>query len=193
MKSWIVAALLARSAVAGPIFLAEWYEFGFDPNHFPSVAGCQPADPSGVPCRAGTTPLLLDTPPWTFSSAGVLNLQITDAFLPGDRFSVYDFGVLIGSTPPVPVQLAMCGLDPNQCFTDPAFSHATFQLPPGSHSLTVTVQPAQLLGEGFFRVLAVPEPALSMLGGLTLLVFGGLARRRSRRTGADRRHGNGIA
>jgi hypothetical protein len=158
MKTLLAFFLLATLAEAGSITVGPWYEFGFDPNHQPTVAGCLPDDPTGVPCRAGIGSLNLDTPPWTFTASSPVTLSVTDAFLSGDSFSIFDFGALVGSTPVVPMG-ASCGLDPNVCFADPAFSHATFGLLPGPHSLTITVQPAQILGEGFLRVQAVPEPS----------------------------------
>jgi hypothetical protein len=142
-----------------PRLLGQWYEFGFDAVHLSAVIGCQPADPVGVPCRVGIGSLNLDAPPWTFTAPTPVNLSVTDAFLSGDNFTILDFGALVGSTPAVPLAGISCGFDPNVCLTDPAFSHATFLLPAGPHSLTMVVQPAQLLGEGFFRVQAVPEPS----------------------------------
>src|SRR5207249_3183248 len=88
-----------------------------------------------------------------------VSLSVTDSFLAGDSFTIFDFGALVGSTPTVSLSGISCGFDPNVCLTNPAFSHATFLLSAGPHSLTITVQPAQIQGEGFFRVQAVPEPS----------------------------------
>jgi PEP-CTERM motif len=156
---------------AGPIGLNTWYEFGFDPNHAPSVAGCGPADPTGVPCRAGVNSTPLDTPPWTFVAASPVQLTATDAFLPGDSFDIFDSGKAVGSTPSVPISGVSCGLDPSICLADPDISHATFFLPGGPHAITIDVHAAQLLGEGFFRVAEVPEPSTF---GLTALVLASL-------------------
>jgi hypothetical protein len=163
MRLLVVCLMFAGVATAGPISLGQWYEFGFDPNHSPGASGCQPADSAGVPCRAGIDSLNLDAPPWTFTAPTSVSLSVTDAFLPGDSFTVLDFGAVVGSTPAVPLVGISCGFDPNACLIDPAFSHATFLLSPGAHSLTVVVQPAQIQGEGFFRIQAVPEPAYVMV------------------------------
>ena len=100
-----------------------------------------------------------------------MSLSVTDAFLPGDSFTILDFGALVGSTPAVLLTGITCGFDPNVCLTNPAFSHAAFLLAAGPHSLTVGVQPAQIQGEGFFRVQAVPEPSyIVMIAALASLL-----------------------
>jgi hypothetical protein len=163
---------------AGSISANIWYEFGFDPNHAPSVAGCQPTDPIGVPCRPGIGTVNLDNPPWTFASPTAVDFTITDGFLAGDAFDVLDFGVLIGSTSSVPFSGHSCGFEPRICLVDPAMSHASFLLPAGSHSISIFVHPAQILGEGFFEVTVVPEPSSF------LLVIASLAWMRERKAAA---------
>ncbi len=148
-------------AVAGTIGLGTWYEFGFDPNHSHVVAGCLPNNPTGVPCRTGTGTTNLDANPWTFTALTSVLFTITDGYLAGDSFDVLDFGTLIGSTPAVATNAHNCGLDPRLCVTDSQISHASLLLGPGAHSITISVRPAQVLGEGFFQVSAVPEPSLS--------------------------------
>jgi hypothetical protein len=154
-----------------------WYEFGFDPNHSPLAAGCQPDDPVGVPCRPGIGSVNLDTPPWTFTSLEPVDFIITDGFLSGDSFDVLDFGVLVGSTPAVALG-HFCGLDPNICIADSEMSHSSFLLPAGAHSITVSVASAQILGEGFFQFTTpVPEPSTAFLMGSVLFVFWRVASR----------------
>jgi hypothetical protein len=103
-------------------------------------------------------------PPWTFTPPAPVVFTIADGLLSGDYFDVFDHGVLIGSTPSVPF-FGDCGLDPRVCVLDPSMSHASFVLPAGAHSITVRVHEAQILGEGFFIVEAVPEPATVFLLG----------------------------
>jgi len=174
MKTLPAALLYASLAVAGPITIGQWYEFGFDPSTHPFAAGCLPADPLGVPC--GNTEIgsvELDSPPWTLTALLPVQAQFTDALLAGDSFSIFDFGALVGSTPVVPPD-GFCGLDTNICFANPAVSHASFDLAAGPHSLTVRVQEAQIQGEGFVRLLVVPEP--SYLGLVAALLGFGVAR-----------------
>jgi hypothetical protein len=167
----IIVAVSTNVAFADPITLGTWYEFGFDPGHSPQTGGCLPVDPTGVPCRVpdpGVVSSLLGSPPWTFSSSRPSILTITDVFLTGDSFQVFDNGALIGSTNLVPIFGGSCGINPDACLTNPDFSHGAFSLLPGSHSITINVSAAQILGEGFFRVdAAVPEPST-----LSLLAFG---------------------
>jgi hypothetical protein len=164
---------LLLTAVGSPSYAdlspGVWYEFGFDPAHFLIASGCQPDDPAGVPCRPGIGTVNLDTPPWTFASPTAVDFTITDGFLAGDSFSVLDFGVVAGSTPLVPLNGHSCGLDPRICVVDPEMSHDSFLLPAGSHSITVSVNAAQILGEGFFKVEPVPEPSTALL--LTSALF----------------------
>lgn len=156
-------------ASGGPIGFQQWYEFGFDPLHSPQVAGCAATEGASVACRPGIGSVFLDSPAWTFTTPQPVELNVTDGLLSGDFFDVFDAGTLIGSTPAVPLGLAVdCGLDPSVCFVTSRISHATFLLPAGSHSLTLDVHPVQVLGEGFFRLDPIPEP-----GTLALMVLVG--------------------
>jgi len=178
MKPLLLCLGLAAVAEAGPISIGPWYEFGFDPNHSPVVSGCLPNDPTGLPCRPGVGSLNLDTPPWTFTASSPVVLDVTDGFLAGDSFTIFDFGTFVGSTPVVAMG-SSCGFDPNVCFMDPAMSHASFPLMAGPHSLIITVQPAQILGEGFLRVQAAPEPTYTGLIAMSVTIcIGGLGCRR---------------
>ncbi|HEY3455031.1 MAG TPA: hypothetical protein VGK64_10550 [Bryobacteraceae bacterium] len=163
IKHWLVALFListsAAPLLASTIGLSTWYEFGFDPDHSPLAAGCQPTDPTGVPCPAGISSTFLGSSPWTITTDSPIEITITDAFLAGDFFDVFDFGVLAGSTPSVGSNGASCGLNPSVCVNAAGISHASFALAAGAHSITVGVHEAQILGEGFFRLDTVPEPS----------------------------------
>lgn len=176
LSGFLLIALCCLHVSAGTVTFHTWYEFGFDPNHAPAVAGCQPADPAGVPCRVGINSTFLDSPPWAFATASPVQLKVTDGLLAGDFFDVFDFGIPVGSTPSVPASFFNCGLDPSVCFGQPRISHAAFVLASGAHSLTVDVHPAQLLGEGFFRLDPVPEPSTFGLSLVLLAALYGLAR-----------------
>jgi len=170
VRCGLLLLLLSALAHSSTISPGIWYEFGFDPNHFPLASGCQPADPSGVPCPTGIGTVNLGTRPWTFTSRSPVEFTITDGLLAGDSFQVFDLGSLVGSTPPVAPNGHSCGLNPRVCVLDPEMSHASFLLPAGGHSITVSVHAAQILGEGFFRFDPVPEPSTFLLlaSGLAL-------------------------
>ena len=163
---------LASPAVATPIVLGIWNEFGFSTAGTPAT-GCDPADPAGPFCisSSGTPTSFAGAPPWTFSSVGATQLTVTDAFTAGDRFQIFDFGVSIGLTS-LPVGSADCGDDPVPCLANPNVSHALFSLAPGAHSITIipTLAPTDG-GSGYFIVNAVPEPSMWLLLGSGLLTL----------------------
>jgi hypothetical protein len=172
------------SAVAGPIQVGSWSQFFSDPsNNPPFAAACLGA--SELQCPPVTDAMPLDSPPWTFAASSPVRLTITDLHLPGDRFDVFDFGTLIGSTPSVSFANVSCGFDPNSCLADPLVSHAAFQFSAGPHSVTVLVVPAELNVEGVFRIDPVPEPTTLVFWGTGAAGLG-LARWRRRRTGQRR-------
>src|SRR5437879_4732610 len=91
---------LAAPAYGGPIPFNTFLEFGFSTAGTPAT-GCDPADPSGPFCipSSGTPTQFLDAPSWTFlAPAGGAILTVVDAFLAGDRFQIFDFGVSLGLT-----------------------------------------------------------------------------------------------
>jgi PEP-CTERM motif len=175
-----IALAFTVPAKAGPILLGTWYEFGFGTAGTPAT-GCDPADPSGGFCisSSGTPTTFLDAPPWTFQAPvqGAI-LLVTDAFLAGDRFQVFDFGASRGLTS-APSGSADCGDDPVPCLAIAGISKGSFVFASGNHSLTITPTLSGGGGAAYFRVDAVPEPSAWILlgGGLALI---GLFRRRLR-------------
>ena len=69
--------------------------------------------------------------PFTFDAAGPVNLTVADAFLSGDRFSVLDFGVLLGQTS-APTSIGASQPDPDLAVLDPQWSKGIFGLGTGS-------------------------------------------------------------
>jgi hypothetical protein len=130
-----------------------------------------------------------DSGAFTFSWPGTVKLTVTDSYVVGDRFEVYDSGNLIGTTSKPTLGVPD---EPNldAGLADPNFSHGFFTLSAGSHSLTfktIEVAPGFPGGGAGFKVQPssvdtrqVPEPtglALACLGGA------GLAWRLRRRKG----------
>ncbi len=119
---------------------------------------------------------------WTDSSDSpyVYNLtipayfRITDDFIPGDTYKVWDFGLLILTTtmPYAGVPTGMPGYQESR-WQDPLFGGGEVVLAAGAHSLTVQGDGLMGLSAGFASQLTtVPEPAtvcLLGLGGLALL------------------------
>src|SRR2546423_8396552 len=185
MKVQFAACVIALVAVsipasAGAITFNTWHEFGFSTAGTPAT-GCDPADPAGPFCisSSGTVTDFLDAPPWTFTAPafGAI-LTVTDAFLAGDRFQVFDFGASIGLTS-APSGSADCGDDPVPCLSTAGISHGTFTLASGSHSIRITPTLSGGGGSGYLEVQAVPEPAAWVLLATGLGMFG-LYRKRPR-------------
>jgi hypothetical protein len=177
----IGVALLAGPASATVIAGDTWYEFSFTDAGVPAL-GCDPADPAGSFCvpSSGTPTSLAPPPPWEIVLAEPGSFTLTDAFLAGDRFDVFDFGNLIGGTS-APTLGANCGDDPADCLADPEISSGVFLLAAGNHALTIV--PSESLlggGVGYFRVgtevAVIPEPGSLAWLGMGALFLGVLRR-----------------
>jgi len=110
-----------------------WFEFRF------STAGVDATGCTSGTCvpSSGTPTSFAPSPPWTFTCAsGGCILTVTDAFLNGDQFTVFDFGGSIGTTSAVAVS-GSCGSDPQVCLVSASSSSGVFNLAAGSHSLTI--------------------------------------------------------
>lgn len=153
-------ASVARPSVAVQAAVpvdGSWIEFSHSgPGTF--AMGCQQGgDPNGFQCIesfAGNS-TFGSAPPWTFTapSAGAA-LTLTDAFIRGEAFEVFDFGVSIGTTPTVSA-VGGCGDNPDNCLADPLVSHAVFPLAAGAHEITIKVTASGYgSGAAYFRVAA---------------------------------------
>jgi PEP-CTERM motif len=95
----------------------------------------------------------------------------------GDAFEVFDFGVSLGVTT---IGTTTCGVTVVGCGTVPGTSRGDFLLGAGAHSITMTVTSFVGVGNMFFIVSDVPEPASLLLAGLALTALG-MSRRRTTR------------
>ena len=170
----IQEVLTTNIEIGGP-----WYQFGFDEVGKEAI-GCTFVN--CTPSSAGNS-VFASSPPWEFEvGAAGASLKVTDAFLLGDQFKIFNFDTLLGITS-TPSQGGSCGDNPDICFANPGVSKGTFNLVSGQYSLRIvpTVSPFGS-GSAFFRVDQVDEvkevsEPMSVLG---LLVFGALAAAKSK-------------
>jgi hypothetical protein len=94
------------------------------------------------------------------TAAAPVVFSVTDAFCRGDRFTISDGGTTLGTTTAVPVDPA-CGNqieDPAVAFTDPTYSHGTFALSTGSHSVGIVASTSPFGGGGAFYSVDTMTP-----------------------------------
>jgi len=151
---------MAAASLMGPVPVnGPWIEFGFTGTGS-TATGCSPADPGGPSCApsSGGNSVFGGTPPWTFTApSGGATITVTDAFLRGDQFEVFDGGVSIGITS-VPVTTGSCGDNPDPCLIDPQVSHGVFTVGSGPHSITIKAKASPFgAGAAYFKIDALPE------------------------------------
>jgi hypothetical protein len=91
--------------------------------------------------------------PYTFTTTKAVTLAITDVGCPGEVFTVYDNGVLLGrTTPPTVTTCAYPGAtnDPDAALADETYSGGVGTLKPGTHSIRIIVSTAPFENGGAF-------------------------------------------
>ncbi len=115
----------------------------------------------------GPPPLVNNGGAFTYDSTGVgvTSVRATDVLCKGDVYEVFDSGVSLGTTTPVPSESPGCTGEgnPDVAFLDPGYSHGCFTVAAeGQHSITLTIiqkwQDASSDG-GYIRVDAGPCPS----------------------------------
>ena len=131
----------------------NWYQFAFGgPGSFGTNGS------STIPSSGGNSEPAPDVP-WTFSSATPVQVNIADAYNKGDSFTLFNFGVLVGSTPGTAFADNEES-DPAVTSADPSWSSGTFVVPAGNASLTIRADASpSSAGGAYFRLSPVPEPA----------------------------------
>ena len=122
--------------------------------------------------------------PWTFTVSGPAMFSVTDAYIVGDVYQLFDASMTLVDTSTFYVGggVQADGSFLGQAWANGSYSHLEYHVGPGSYSFTVEGDGAGGLPAGFGVRLdsAVPEPAT---WALMLLGFGGmgLMLRRGRR------------
>ena len=172
----ISALVFVPSASADPVpvggpFGGLWQEFAFaGPGSF--ATACVACTPS-----SGGNSQFAPNPPWTFFILGPKagNLTVTDAFVRGDVFQVYDFGVPLGTTSAVPTDAGCNNSDPENCLG--INSSRVYALSPGPHSITIeAVASPYGSGAAYFRARSASCPPVPIMGPC-LVGSGGLLQR----------------
>lgn len=109
--------------------------------------------------------------PYTFSGAEQIN--VTDGFLAGDQFAVFDGATLLGDTSSVPTGSGDGCSAPASCFVDPLYSHGSFLVGGGSHAITIEAI-ASPFGSGAAWLEIVPGSAPTPEPSSVLLMASGL-------------------
>jgi hypothetical protein len=121
-----------------------------------------------------------------FSLSGSAYLKVVDAGFAGDRFNVYDNGVLLDQTSVASnTYPASIGLDFDVAYASPLYSRGLFWLGAGSHSITGLLSQSALNGTtpinatvGAVSLTAVPLPAAAWLYLTGTALMGFISRRR---------------
>jgi hypothetical protein len=169
--------LLLAPAAAGAtgISMGTWYTFCFGgPGTFASGTGACSVGPNASPVGA---------PPWTITLAAPAIFHISDLYLSGDSFTVFDFGAPVFSSPPTPPGPG-CGADVLACYGDPGMSWGSFVIGPGAHAFDIFIDASPHGGgAAAFMVGAhpgvVPEPGSVVLLATGILGIGMVVRRRN--------------
>jgi len=179
MRSAVLGALvlflsLPRATLGSTVNVGTWYEFSFTEVGVEAL-GCYPADPSPTALNCFPSYPLVSVfapePTWTFTLSQDANLVVTDAFLHGDSFDVFNNGSYLFSTPSVPTDGLGCGDNPEVCLGDPNASHGSFALGPGSYSISIVPNATADAGAAYFEVVPVPEPNLAPALFVVLAAF----------------------
>ncbi len=122
-----------------------------------------------------------DGSPYVYALPNPAYFRITDDFIDGDTYYVYDFGLPILTT-----TLAYAGVptgfpDPGEsAWVSPLYSGGEVVLGIGPHSLTIQGDGVGGIPAGFYTQLtSVPAPGAILLGSIGVSLVGWLRRRRT--------------
>ncbi len=139
-----------------------------------SVAQAGPiaVDGGWTPFTFGAAGSGLTGEPFTFTATTAVTLTVTDAFLSGDRFEIFNFGSSLGLTSVPTSSGDQINDNYDAAAADPRWSSGVFSLAAGTYSITgLAVDSPFGSGGAALRVdtAAVPAPASLALIGLGLV------------------------
>lgn len=171
LRSLLVAGIgLCFSGVmasAVPVSVGTWYNFSFGETDSALNAG----GALGVGINPDTT--LAPAAPWEFTLINPGILFVTDFFISGDEFELFDATLgSLGMTSDA-TEGTICDVDISCAIADLAFSRRTFSLAAGTYSISGFVRTSPFTGgAGAFQVSEVPIPAALPLLASTLGALG---------------------
>jgi hypothetical protein len=152
----LAVSVFVPAAGATPVPVGGlWQEF-----HFLGTGSFADACGPCIPSSAGNSQFV-GAPPWTFNIGGPGTLTVTDAFLRGDVFEVFDFGVSLATTSAVPTDAGCSSSDPVVCLG--VNSSRVYALAPGPHSITIQMV-ASPYGSGAAYFLPQARPFAGTVG-----------------------------
>ncbi len=114
---------------------------------------------------------MFSTDEFSVTTTGTAEVKVTDAFLKGDQFRIFDNNVPIGDTSSVPAAPGTTG-NPDVAFADPTYSHGVFLLGPGSHLISIEVITNPYDGGGaFIRIDSLSAAPAMSSAGITLVAI----------------------
>ncbi|MFC2068421.1 hypothetical protein ACFLTP_05390 [Chloroflexota bacterium] len=156
-----IIALMAVMLPASVMAAGNNGEITSDVNDPPIVIGADWSATTTVPPAflwSGTIPVTSSSGPFTFTSTGVVRVDVTDDFQKGDQFNVYDNAGFVGTTSLVAVDATSLEVGPEVAFNDATYSSGSFILGPGDHSIDIEVIGASFtIGRGYIRVVQLVE------------------------------------
>ena len=172
--SWLIALAMMISLIfVGPVYAGSDNGSGGEPmfsimSVAPITIGADWSDTMVTPPAFfwdGGDDVFSSSGPFTFDAVGPVRVDVTDTFNSGDVFEIFDNDVSIGSTSFVTPTISSI-IDPETAFANSAYSHGSFDLGAGSHSITIKVTENPFgAGRGYLRVMYEddsigPEPGL---------------------------------